>query len=419
MLKICWRNIWRNKTRSGVILGAIALGLFCGTYLAAFLTGWMVGTVKEDIDTNTSHVQIHHSGFTRNHDVDAYISKDDVLDRLQCFLANRQGVERYHFAVSSRLNITGMLASAHHAVGLTANGVEVEDEKRVSSIWKTIPDSLGAFLPDDMKNPVVISEKTAKKLKVKLRSKVILSFQDVSGEMQSMAFRVSGIYHTSNTAVDEGNVYVRYADIFPAAGLPEGAVHQVAVMINELANDPLAVTGKIFPEIKNLFPEYTVEDWQQLNPMLAMSLALTDIMVIVLLMIFLLALAFGIINTMLMAILERTRELGMLSAIGMNRGKIFRMVITETVLLTLAGSFIGIILAAIALVPSIHYGIDLHFMMGDVFEDYGFSSVVFPVVNVRMFVQIIILVVLAGILSAIYPARKATKINTIEAIKSE
>ncbi|MDR2774594.1 MAG: FtsX-like permease family protein [Tannerella sp.] len=419
MLKICWRNIWRNKVRSGVVLGAIALGLFCGTYLSAFITGWMVGTVKEDIETYTSHVQIHHPDFTRNHDLDAYISKDDVHDRLHRFLANRQGNEHYRFSVSSRLNITGMLASAHNAVGLTANGIEVEDEKGVSSVWKTIPDSLGAFLPDDMKNPIVISEKTAKKLKVKPRSKVIFSFQDVSGEMQSMAFRISGIYHTSNTAVDEGNVYVRYADIFPASGLPDGAVHQVAVMVNEPADDPLAVSGEIFPEIKNLFPEYTVEDWQQLNPMLAMSLAMTDIMVIVVLMIFLLALAFGIVNTMLMAILERTRELGMLSAIGMNSGKIFRMVMTETVLLTLAGSFAGIILAAIALLPSIHYGIDLHFMMGDTFEDYGFSSVVFPVVNVKMLAQIIVLVVLAGILSAVYPAGKAIKINTIEAIKSE
>jgi ABC-type lipoprotein release transport system permease subunit len=322
--------------------------------------------------------------------------------------------------VDYRLNITGMLASANNAVGLTANGVDAEADRQVSTIWKTIPDSLGSFLPDNMKNPIVISEKTAAKLKVKLRSKVVFSFQNTHGEMQSVAFRVGGIYHTTNTAVDEGNVYVRYADIFPLTGLPEGTAHQAAIMAPDRTDDPLAVSAEIYPGIKAALPDYTVEDWQLLNPPLAVSLALTDMMGMIFLLIFLLALAFGIINTMLMAILERTRELGMLAAIGMSRRRIFGMVMLETVLLTLAGGAGGIVLATAALVPSMHCGIDLTFLLGDYFEDFGgYSSVVFPIINVKMFVQILVLVLLAGVLSAIYPARKAIRINMIEAIKSE
>jgi ABC-type antimicrobial peptide transport system permease subunit len=115
--------------------------------------------------------------------------------------------------------------------------------------------------------------------------------------------------------------------------------------------------------------------------------------------------------------LERTREIGMLAAIGMNRSRIFRMIMLETLFLTLLGSIAGIVLAVAALIPSLHSGVDLTFMMGDSFEDYGYSSIVFPVIDLKMFVEIIILVIVTGILSAIYPARKALKINTIEAIK--
>jgi ABC-type antimicrobial peptide transport system permease subunit len=151
--------------------------------------------------------------------------------------------------------------------------------------------------------------------------------------------------------------------------------------------------------------------------MFAMSLGYTDMMAVIILSIFLLALAFGIINTMLMAVLERTRELGMLRAIGMSRRKVFSMIMLETVLLTLAGSIIGIVVAVVVLIPSIKYGIDLTPLMGNNFEDYGFSSIIFPVVNIEMFIEIVMLVIVAGILSAIYPARKALKLKPLEAIR--
>jgi ABC-type antimicrobial peptide transport system permease subunit len=154
-----------------------------------------------------------------------------------------------------------------------------------------------------------------------------------------------------------------------------------------------------------------------MNPALSLYFTYTDFIAYIILGIFLLALSFGIINTMLMAVLERTRELGMLGAIGMSKGKIFNMIMLETVFLTLFGSIIGIILAVAFLLPTLQTGIDLSFFMKDYFEDYGFASMIYPVVNLKMFVQIFVLVILAGLLSAIYPARKALKLNPLEAIR--
>jgi ABC-type antimicrobial peptide transport system permease subunit len=166
-----------------------------------------------------------------------------------------------------------------------------------------------------------------------------------------------------------------------------------------------------------MFPSLSVQDWGEINPTLLMSLEWMSMYGIIVVAIFLLALSFGIINTMLMAVLERTRELGMLGAIGMSKGRIFRMIMLETVFLTLLGSVAGVVLGAAVIAPSMQSGIDLSFMMEDMFEDYGFGSIVYPILDVQMFLQILVLVMLAGILSAIYPARKALKLKSLEAIR--
>jgi ABC-type lipoprotein release transport system permease subunit len=271
---------------------------------------------------------------------------------------------------------------------------------------------MGNFLDDDTRMAIVISSRVAEKLRVRLRSRIVFTFQDVHGDMQSLAFRVSGIYRTTNAIFDESTVFVRYNDIFSYTGLPEGAMHETAILLPDIETSNSAA-----PQLKELFPDLKVRDWSDLNPALSMYFSYTAFMGIVILGIFLFALSFGIINTMLMAVLERTRELGMLGAIGMSKRKIFYMIMLETIFLTLLGSAVGIIAGIAVILPTLQSGIDLSFFMGDQFEDFGFSSIVYPIISVRMFIEIVILVSLAGILSAIYPARKALKLKPLEAIR--
>jgi len=305
-----------------------------------------------------------------------------------------------------------MLASASNAVGISAKCVFPDEERRVSTVWRQIPDSLGSFLPDDAKMPIVISRKTAEKLNVRLKSKIVFTFADAAGDMQSLAFRVSGIYKTTNTMLDEAEVFVRYSDIFPATGLPEGAAHEAAIVLKDLKTCDL-----FSPQITQTLNGFDVEDWKQISPVLDMSKQWVDMMAVIIIGIFLLALSFGIVNTMLMAVLERTRELGMLRAIGMGKSGIFRLLMLETLLLTGLGSVIGIVAGALLVIPSLKTGIDLTFLMSDNFEDYGYGSVIYPVLNLKMFVQIAVMVVVAGILSAVYPAQKALNIKVLDAIR--
>jgi len=423
IINLAWKNIWRNKVRSAVIISAIAIGLFSGTFLLAFMNGWILGTVDSDIRTQYSHIQIHNTEFLANNDVGAYFMRDDigrgVLHTPTLNTENEteinghiQGRMQYAPTVAYRLNLNGMLASAHNALGITAKGVFPDEEMQVTDVWKHIADTMGVFLTDDSRMPIVISSRTAEKLRVRLRSRIVFTFQDATGEMQSLAFRVGGIYRTTNAMFDEATVFVRYADILPYTALPEGAVHETALLFPTIEDANLAL-----PQIKALFPDKTVRLWSELNPALAMYFSFTEFMGFIILGIFLFALSFGIINTMLMAVLERTRELGMLGAIGMSKRNIFSMIMLETIFLTLVGGAIGIILGIAVILPTMETGIDLSFFMADQFEDFGFGSIVYPVFDFAMFIQVVALVLAAGILSAIYPARKALKLKPLDAMR--
>ena len=152
LINLAWKNIWRNKVRSGVILTAIALGLFSGTYFSSFMSGWMISSVNNDIENHISHFQIHDTAFIANSDINAFFDKNRVEAKISESSFDKD------VKVSYRLKLNGMLASATNVAGVFAKAVNPEDEKAVSKISRQIPDSLGSFLPEDARMPIVISK---------------------------------------------------------------------------------------------------------------------------------------------------------------------------------------------------------------------------------------------------------------------
>ena len=138
----------------------------------------------------------------------------------------------------------------------------------------------------------------------------------------------------------------------------------------------------------------------------------------IIIVIILIALLFGIINTMMMAVLERVKELGMLRAIGMGKGRIFRMIVLETVLLSLTGAVLGIIMGMATIGYYGKVGIDLS-IWGKGLEEVGFDPIVYTVIDNFFIVIVVILVVSTGILASIFPAMKALRLKPVEALRSE
>jgi len=196
-------------------------------------------------------------------------------------------------------------------------------------------------------------------------------------------------------------------------GIGEGQYHRI---IARLENDDL--TDGVTPVIRESLPEYEVMNWKEIQPDLAMIADYINQIYAIFMILILAALAFGIVNTMLMAVLERTRELGMLAAIGMNRRRVFMMIMLESIFLSFVGGVAGMAVSGIVIAITGHTGINL-VKYSEGMEAFGYSAHLYPVIGAEFFVTLTVLIVITGIVSAIYPARKALKLNPVEALRGE
>lgn len=401
---ISWRNIWRSRVRSIVILSAIALGLFAGVYSVAFMVGWVNQRVDNIIATESSHIQIHHPEYLKSNDVKDYIKN---INEIRTKVENEPEVK----AAAERVIVNAMVSSAETGSGIELIGVEPEKEMQVTDLHEKI--IKGSYLNQEHSNQIVIGEALAKKLKVKVKSKIVITLTEMDGTLTGGSFRVSGIFKTANTAYDEMKAFVKADDLRDLIRINENSGHEVAIVLNK--ND---TEERVAQNLKGNLTDVDVKTWSELMPEMQMMNENMDFMMYFFVGIILLALGFGIVNTMLMVILERVKELGMLMAIGMNRKRIFSMIMLETVLLSLTGGAIGITLALIVTSITQHTGIDLSLWAAGL-NAYGFNSVIYPEIGLASIIEITFLVISIGIMAAIYPARKAIKLNPAEAIKTD
>ena len=405
LIKIAWRNIWRSKLRSTVVLLAIASGLVGGLFSSAWMNGMANQRVDNAFTIETAHIQFHNPNFSENYDIKKTISStDQILSELR----NTEGVK----AVTSRIKTQAMAATANKNSGVTIVGVNLEMEKEVFGLYNKIDSTDGHFFKTKKRNRIIVSKALAKELKVKLKSKIILTFQDYNGEITGAAFKVVGIYKTQNSPWDKMHVFVKDSDLRKVLELPDNQSHEIDILLNDYTQASLM--SKQFQE---KYPEILSENWAEIQPYLSFMSEYMDVMMGVFMTIILAALGFGIVNTMLMVILERTRELGMLMAIGMSKSRVFKMIMLETVFLALVGAVIGELVSMLLINYYGVVGIDIS-SLAEGMESVGYAAISYPELEIYRYFQITIMVIITGIVASIYPAIKALKLNPVEAIRT-
>lgn len=354
------------------------------------------------IDNEVSHLQVHHPKFKDDQEAKFNFSEDSLRHLLES--------QPLIKAFSLRTVTTGMLANASGSQGIQVNGIDTAAENATRSLRRFVVE--GNFFDTTGRNPILIGRKLADKLNIPLKGKVVLTLLDTVNTITAGAFRVVGIYETANAPQDERNAFVLKSDLDRLIGT-EGRAHEAAVLLNR--DEDLQPA---FTVLKNAMPGLKVETWEDISPETALVVSSLDTYNLIFIAIILLALSFGIVNTMLMAVLERMREIGVLMALGMSRLRLFGMVLLETVLLTMVGAPLGI-LAAYATVAWVgKAGIDLSTVAGDTMKDFGYAVVIYPELPLNSVGQVLYLVFIAALLSAIYPAWKAIRLHPVEAIRS-
>jgi len=240
-----------------------------------------------------------------------------------------------------------------------------------------------------------------------------LTFLDKDNNQVGAVFRITGLYDVANSMFEKSNVFVKNSDLKTLIGLPDSQFHEVVVKITNLDQ-----TDKITGRLAEMLPQLEVMSWKKISPDLAMMTDMVQQFYLIFGLIILAALAFGIVNTMLMVVLERTKELGMLTAIGMNKRKVFSMIMLESVFLSILGGIAGMVLAYLTVSLASRTGLDLA-KYAEGFEALGYSAKIYPQIGAGFFAIVTFLVILTGIVSSIYPALKALKLNPVEAIRAD
>jgi ABC-type lipoprotein release transport system permease subunit len=404
LLKIAWRNVWRNKTRSLVIVLAVALGLWGGIFSDAFMNGMAKQQIYSAIHTETGDIQINRNGFLLNHDMQLRINNTDSIMHI---IQSDPGV----VLASPVTQLTAMASTASGSAGIVLNGIKPGIQSRISNLSQLLVE--GEYFKNDEPDQAVISQKLANKLHVKLHSRIVLTLQTFSGDISYGAFKVSGIYRTHNSDFDMQTVFVRNADLKLLINFPAQDASLIIVLLN---NDMDA--DSIAAHFSAKFPGMQVQTWMQLSPFLELLTGKTNLVTIIFVGIILVALAFGIINTMLMAVMDRTREIGMLLSIGMKPSRIFGMIILETIFLSVTGAVTGIGISVASIAWFGKTGINLS-VIAEGANALGYSSIVYPSLGPDFYFELAIMVIVIALLAGLIPARRAIRLKPAEAVRGD
>ncbi len=390
--------------RSLTIIASVAVGLWAGIFVTSLSNGMISQGFETRIQNQISHIQIHNPDFLKDKN-----TKFAISDTREVFetLDDKKEVVSY----SGRTLVEGMIQTASMTRGTTIYGIDPLRESSTTRFDATIEE--GDYFESIERNPIIIGRKLADKMKLEYRSRLVLTFQDLSGNITSASFRVTGIYKSLNTMMEEQNVYVLQSDISRLLG-NDPVINEIAIITAGLEESSM-----IAGEFRDKFPDLTIREWMEIAPDLMYIHESGSLLLLVIVAIILFALSFGLVNTMLMSVFERTRELGMLMSVGMNKLKVFTMILLETSYLALIGAFSAIWIGLGTITLFSRTGIDLSAVGGDSMNDFGYDAHVFPALDTEFFYQLIILVIVAAILSAIYPAYKALKLKPAEAVRKE
>ncbi|OGU12479.1 MAG: hypothetical protein A2X61_02635 [Ignavibacteria bacterium GWB2_35_12] len=405
--KMAIRNLLRNKRRTLIVLSSIIVGVAATLLYDSINAGMINQMLVNQINSYYSHIQIHKQGFNDNKLVTSYIPDYKNVEEV---IQKQDYVRNY----SKRVIAFGMLSSANSSAGISMLGIEPGNEKKVSNIYKMIIE--GKYL-SGKSNEILISKKMAEKLEVTLGDKVVAMAADINGKVNSELFRIIGIYRSHTAEFDKVFVYVPIENARTILGLGDN-VSEIAIITNN-SDSTLSYKKQLVSAMKNAGVESNEVEVSTYQELLAMIMYLIDIWKqtsIIIYLIIALAVLFGVINTMLMSVFERVNEIGVLMSIGMRNSGIFRMIILEAFMMGVVGTLIGFGIGVLIYLPLSNNGINLG-MYSESMQTFGLNNIIYPALDSNVIINSIFIMPLATAVGAIYPARKAMKLQPTDAMR--
>ena len=402
LMSLAWRNIWRQPVRTALTLLSMALAAMLLVFMLSFQLGvydTMKGNALRLLD---GFAQIQPDGYAEDPDIEKVIANPDAVAAAALKL---DGVT----AVAPRATAYVILANGERSYGAAVIGVDPQKERAVTSLPGTVRE--GRYLQPGDKDAVVVGTVLARNLKLKLGDRMTLIGSGRDGSVAADSLEVVGLFDTGMADLDRQIAQMplkRFDETFAM----QGAVNYLALIGPTLS----AVDAKI-PDLRALADGdgLAVRDWGQLQPAVKQGIDLDLSTGILFYISLLVVVIFIILNTLLMSVLERTREFGMLLAIGMRPSRAGRMVWIELVLLAVIGNAIGIALGGAVALYFQAVGIPFGGLEG-MLAQFGLSDRLYPSLSLTSAFAGPLAIILSVVAVGIIPYRHILKLNPVEAV---
>lgn len=389
--ELAWRNLWRNRRRTLITFVAISVGVWSMLVLAALMQAWGASAFDAAVRTLTGHGQIHAAGYLDDPTVDHRFTPPQEL-------INRLGSDDVR-AWATRVRVPAFLQTERKNAPVTLVGIDADAERGLSFI----PDAVneGVYLSGTDSSEILLGRRLAERMGTGLGKRVVVLSQNAAGEIAERGFRIVGIFDAEQEQTETGFVFVPESTARSMLGMGD-EVSEIAFTVVDVDGLPAVLDG-----LKQAAPELDVASWAELEPFTKAILDISGGTIALWTVIMFILVAFGLVNTLLMAVLERTREFGLVQALGLRPRLLLLQILIESAFLIGLGVIAGVV-AGVATLLSLHGGLDLS-AVAQGGAAFGIGRTLYPRIDVALTIEIALFVWLMGVVTGLYPAWRAAK----------
>ena len=407
-VKMAWRNIWRNPRRTMLTICAIAFASLLLVFMLSFQFGSYETMINTSVKIQTGHLQVQAEAYQEKKNIRLVVPDPAEIAQL---IDSIPTVEAYTF----RGQAFSLISSNERTYGVAVTGIDPIGEAQVSRLKSLIRE--GAFLSKEDIHQALVGKLLARNLRVQLGDELTLIGQGRDGSIAATVVQVKGIFSSGISEFDRSAIQIplqTFQDVYSM----QGAVHEVVIIADALRNIA-AIKTAIQAGLSSLKLKkpLTVLDWDELMPGLRQSIEMDLVSGLIFYLLLVLVVAFSILNTFLMAIFERTREFGVLMAIGTTPGRLTKVLLIESMTLTFIGIIAGILIGSLITLYFQAHGIDIS-GASELLSQFGITGRIYPKLSWLSATSGPLAVLIITFFAALYPAIKVRMLRPVEAMRT-
>jgi ABC-type lipoprotein release transport system permease subunit len=402
LIKFAWKNMWRNRNRTTITMAAVFFAVILSVLTNSLQEGVFDNLIKNVVSFYSGYIQVHKEGYWDEQILD---NTFEGSEQLESKILQQNNIT----AVAPRLESFALASSDSLTKGCMVIGIGPEKENSITDLSNKVIE--GEYLTEN-DTGILLAEGLARRLKLNLSDTLVLIGQGYHGAMAVGKYHIKGLLKFGSPDLNDQSLYLS----LPAAQELYSAKNMLTSYVIGLENpdilDPTAAS------IRNALGEdFEAMTWEEMMPEVIQHIRTDKGSMVIIQGILYMLIGFGIIGTLLMMMVERKYEMGMLVAIGMKKVKLMQLLMIESILMVVSGCILGI-LASIPIVFYLYrYPIRFTGDLADVYEEFGFEAIFPTSTDPTIFITQGLIVFFLALVLSLYPIIKIAQLNPVKAMK--